>query len=223
MAFIGCTEQTYYAYHVINIIDLEKTLQEGISFDDKNTYLSKYIDFHSYFDMFKPENIPAWVERKRAIFASICFKDGHSWHSHSAILKIKLQRESCWVCNENLANFIYEPFILQRLEGFDDTSEYMRLHGRAFVEAYWNNSLSYEENLQKRYNKREGYDAEILVMHPIPPHDIECLYIVSDHQIMAYKQWPAYFKPENADLKAQYNRYLHPKSISGDWKTSGSQ
>jgi hypothetical protein len=215
MPFIECAEQGC-VYHVVNIIDLEKTLQEGIRFDDKNTYLSKYLGFHSYFDQYKPRSIPQWVERKKAIFASVRFRNGHTWHSHSAILKIKIQKGSCWVCNENLANFIYEPFILQSLKGFEDTREYMRLHGRAFVEEYWSNSLSYEENIQKRYDEREGYDAEILVMHPIPPQDIECLYIVSDHQIMSYKQWQAYFKPGSADLKAQYNRYLHPESISND-------
>ncbi len=222
MPFINCAEQGY-AYHVINIIDLEKTLKEGIRFDDKNTYLSKYIDFHSYFDLYRTVGIPKWVERKKAIFASICFKKGHCWHSHSAILRLRIKQDRCWVCNENLANFIYEPFILQSLKDFGDTREYMRLHGRAFVEEYWKNSLSYEENLQKRYDKREGYDAEILIMHHIPPEDIECLYIVSDHQILSFKELKIYFEPGRADPKLQYNRYLQPESISSDSNISGSQ
>lgn len=222
MTFMDSAEQGY-VYHVINIIDMERTLKEGIRFNDKNTYMSKYIDFHNYFDLFKPRSIPGWVERKRAIFASIRFKNGHSWHSHSAILKIKIQEHRCWVCNENLANFIYEPFILQSLDGFSGTREYLRVNGRAFVEEYWNNSLSYYDNLGKRYDKREGYDAEILIMHPIPPENIECLYIVSDHQIMSYKEWQEFFKPGGTDLEAQYNRYLHPDSISPDWKAPGSQ
>ncbi|HWR62476.1 MAG TPA: hypothetical protein VN580_12735 [Clostridia bacterium] len=222
MSFIDCAEQGC-VYHVINITDLERTLREGIKFDDKGTYIGKYIDFHSYFDLFRPKRIPAWVERKKAIFSSIRFRRDHSWHSHSAILKISIRQDRCWVCNENLANFIYEPFILQNIEGFDETREYLRLHGRNFVEEYWENSLSYADNLKKRYDKKEGYDAEILVMHPIPPENIECLYIVSDHRIMSYSQWQNYFRPGNAELFAQYSRYLQPESISSDWKTSGSQ
>ena len=222
MTFIDCAEQGY-VYHVVNIIDLERALQQGIRFDDKNTYMSKYIDFHSYFDLFKPRSIPEWVERKKAIFASIRFKDGHTWHSHSAILSIKIEKDRCWVCNENMANFIYEPFILQNLDGFADTQECLRINGKAFVEEYWNNSLSYNDNLEKRYDKREGYDAEILIMHPIPPENIQCLYIVSDHQMMSYKEWQEYFKPGSNCMGTQYKRYLHPDNISSDWKTSGSQ
>jgi hypothetical protein len=185
--------------------------------------MSKYIDFHSYFDLFKPKSVPEWVERKRAIFASTRFKDGHTWHSHSAILRIKIEKHRCWVCNENLANFIYEPFILQSLDGFADTREYMRIHGREFVEEYWKNSLSYYDNLEKQYDKMKGYDAEILIMHHIPPENIECLYIVSDHQVMSYKEWQEYFKPGSTEIRAQYSKYLHPAIISTDWKTSGSQ
>jgi len=222
MSFIGIAEQGY-VYHVINIIDLEKTLREGIRFDDKNTYLNKYIDFHKYFDLYKPEGIPVWVERKKAIFASMSFKDGHSWHSHSAILRLRISQDRCWVCNENLANFIYEPFILQSLEYFEGTREYMRLYGQAFVGKYWSSSLSYKENLQIRHDIKEGYDAEILIMHPIPPEDIECLYIVSDHQIMSFREWRAYFQPGNADPKLQYNRYLQPDNISSDSNISGLQ
>ena len=222
MTLVDCAEQGY-AYHVVNIIDLKRTLAEGIRYDDKTTYDSKYYDFHSYFDYYKPGIIPDWVERKKAIFASICFKEGHKWHSHSAILRVKILEDRCWICNENLANFIYEPFVLQNMEGCAHTQEYMRVNGRAFVEEYWYNSLSYRDNLDKRNDKKEGYDAEILIMHPIPPEYIECLYIVSDHQLMSYEEWQSFFKSGNPYPGAQYSRYLHPSSISSAWKASGSQ
>lgn len=213
MRLDDCAEQGF-AYHVISITDLKRTLKEGIRFDDKSTYGSKYIDFHTYFDMFRSKEIPEWVERKKAIFASICFKEGHKWHSHSAILKIKLQTDRCWVCNENLANFMYEPFLLQDIEGFEQTREYMRKYGRSFVEAYWENSLSYISNLSIRRDREEGYDAELLILHPIPPEDIQCLYIVSDHQIMRYEEWQSFFRPGNPQLYSQYSRYLQPSNIS---------
>ncbi|HYE83715.1 MAG TPA: hypothetical protein VEG39_16320 [Clostridia bacterium] len=222
MTFMDYAEQGY-VYHVINIIDLGKTLHEGIRYDDKNTYESKYMDFHSYFDLYKPGSVPEWVERRKAIFASILFKEGHTWHSHSAILRAKIQKHRCWVCNENLANFIYEPYILQHLEGFNLTKEYMRDKGRRFVEEYWNNSLSYTDNLKKRLDKKEGYDAEILIMHPIPPEDIECLYIISDHQMLSFKEWQEYFKPGSSSPGYQYSRYLQPDNISSASKTPGSQ
>ncbi|MCM1566407.1 MAG: hypothetical protein NC238_10790 [Dehalobacter sp.] len=212
-----------YIYHIVNIIDLKKTLKEGIRYDDKNTYASKYTDFHTYFDYYKPKDIPDWVERKKAIFASLYYRKGHKWHSHSAILRIKIIKDRCWICNENLANFIYEPFILQHMEEFSHTKEYMRVKGIEFVEEYWSNSLSYGDNLSKRYDKREGYDAEVLVMHSIPPENIECLLIVSDHQVMSYNEWKEYFISGSPYVEAQYNRYLQPKSISSAWKTSDLQ
>ena len=222
MTFADYAEQGY-VYHVISITDLGKTLKEGIRFDDKSTYKSKYMDFHSYFDRYKPSSIPDWVERKKAIFASISFKEGHTWHSHSAILRVRIQKQRCWVCNENLANFIYEPYILQYLEGFEHTREYMKENGRRFVEEYWENSLSYYDNLERRLDKKKGYDAEILIMHPIPPEDIECMYIVSDHQILSYKEWQDYFRPGNAGMRHQYSRYLQPHKISSASKTPGLQ
>lgn len=222
MILMDSAEQSY-VYHVVNIIDLKRTLQEGIRFDDKNTYDSKYIDFHTYLDLYKTKNIPDWVERKKAVFASICFKEGHKWHSHSAILKIKILNDMCWICNENLANFIYEPFILQDIEGFDNAREYIKANGKELVGRYWDNSLRYNDNLDKRYDKREGYDAEVLIMHSIPPENIECLYIVSDHQIMSYKDWKGYFISGSPYPEVQYSRYLQPSSTSSAWKTPGSQ
>jgi hypothetical protein len=222
MMLEDCSEQGY-AYHVVNIVDLEKTLAEGISYDDKPTYESKYYDFHSYFDYYRLAAIPGWVERKKAIFASICFKEGHKWHSHSAVLKVRIQKDRCWVCNENLANFIYEPFILQHMEEFGDIREYMRVNGRVFVEEYWKHSLSYKDNLNIRCDKKEGYDAELLIMHQVPPEHIECLYIISDHQVKSYKEWQEFFKPGSLNIEAQYSRYLQPSSTSAASKTPGSQ
>jgi len=65
----------------VSIVDLEKTLAEGIRFDDKKTYYYKYYNFHDYFDRYKTSDIPSWVLRKKAIFASMNFKENHSWHS----------------------------------------------------------------------------------------------------------------------------------------------
>jgi hypothetical protein len=214
MVYLDYAEQGY-AYHVINIVDLEKTLAEGIKYDDKATYDNKYYEFHIYFDHYKPAHIPEWVERSKAIFASICFSKGHTWHSHSAILRVKIQMDRCWVCNENLANFIYEPFILQHMEGFEQLQEHLKSNGETYVLEYWNNSLSYNSNLNKKCEKEEGYDAEILIMHPIPPEHIECLYIVADHQIMSFMDWRKCLN--------QYRRYLQPNNTSSAWNTLGSQ
>lgn len=208
---------------MVNIIDLKKTLSEGLSFNDKKTYASKYYDFHSYFDSFKPPIIPAWVERKKAIFASLNFREEHVWHSHSAVLKLRINPVRCWICNENIANFIYEPFILQHLNGFDAAREYMLKNGRKVVEEYWSLSLSYNENLKKRYDKREGYDAEVLVLHDIPPEDAECLYIVSDHEIMSFDEWRDIFKPDRTCPATYKSRYLQPSRTYSAWNTSGSQ
>ncbi|MGE5630865.1 MAG: hypothetical protein ACM3TR_07180 [Caulobacteraceae bacterium] len=212
-----------YVYHIVNIIDLKKTMSEGIRYDDKKTYASKYYDFHSYLDSYKPLGIPEWVERKKAIFTSFNFKNNHTWHSHSAVLRVRIEKSRCWVCNENIANFIYEPFILQHMAEFGSAGSYISGNGLKIVQEYWNTSLSYIENLEKRYDKREGYDAEILVLHDIPPQNIECLYIISDHKMMTFKEWQDVFKPENTCLSIQYSKYLQPKSTTSAWNTSGSQ
>lgn len=215
--------QEGYVYHVVNIIDLKKALNEGLGFDDKKTYISKYYDFHSYFDSFKPPSVPGWVERKKAIFASLNFKEGHTWHSHSAVLKVKIDPERCWICNENIANYIYEPFILQHINGFTAAREYISKNGRKVVEEYWAVSLSYMENLNIRHDKREGYDAEVLILHDIPPRDIQCLYIMSDHEVMSFDDWKNVFEPDCTCLALQSRRYLQPSSTFSAWNTSGSQ
>lgn len=186
-------EQTGALYHVVSIIDLEKTLSEGIRYDDKLTYLSKYYNFHNYFDKYKTENIPPWVERRKAIFCSMNFKSDHSWHSHTALLKIRADIKKCWVCNENKANPLFEPFILQNIPGFEEAKEFIDEYGPHMVQDYWRNSLSLEENLEKRRDKEEGYDAEVLIFQDIPPENIECLFIVSDHKNMSPEEWIKYF------------------------------
>lgn len=222
IAFMDLAEDGY-VYHVTSIIDLQKTLSEGLSFDDKKTYFSKYYDFHSYFDSFKPASVPQWVERKKAIFASLNFKAGHKWHSHTAVLKVRIRPERCWICNENIANFIYEPFILKNLNNFSAAREYISKNGRKVVEQYWAMSLSYIDNLDRRYDRREGYDAEVLILHDIPPGDIECLYIVSDHEVMSLEEWRKVFEPGLTCLTAQSSIYLQPSRIYSAWNTSGSQ
>ena len=109
-------DKTKCIYHIISIIDLKKTLEDGITFDDKMTYKCKYLDFHNYIDKYKNDRIPDWVIRRKAIFGSMNFKDTHYFHAHTAVLKIKPQIEKCWIANENLANNTYEPFILKELE-----------------------------------------------------------------------------------------------------------
>lgn len=181
-------------YHVVSIIDLEKTLAEGIRFDDKTTYFEKYYHFHDYFDKYKTPNIPPWVFRKKAIFASINFKKTHNWHSHTALLKIKADINRCWVCNENKANILFEPFILQNIKGFEEAKDFIERKGPKIVEEYWLDSLSLIENIKVRRDKEEGYDAEILIFHDIPPEDIQCIFIISDHSIMSPDKWTKYFK-----------------------------
>jgi len=212
-----------YAYHIASITDLRKTLKEGIRFNDKSTYFSKYYELHSYIDSFKPEFIPEWVERKKAIFGSISFRKDHIWHSHSAVLKVRIDTERCWVCNENIANFIYEPLILQNLEGFDAVRRYMQEYGKSLVEQYWYTSLSFNENLKKRHDKRGGYDAEILILHDIPPKDIECLYIVSDHEIMNFEEWKTVFRPDCSCPVNYVSKYLQHCRTCSAWNMSGSQ
>jgi hypothetical protein len=185
--------ETKRLYHVVTLTDLEKTLNHGICFNDKKTYSNKYEDFHSYIDRHKPENIPEWVVRSKAIFASMNFEDGHKWHSHSAVLGIKIDESLCWVCNENIANFLYEPLILQNINGFETCSDFLKRKGKSVVMDYWSSSCSFKDNLSERKDKKAGYDAEILIMHEIPQEDIEVLYIASDHRFMKPKEWERYF------------------------------
>ena len=115
MLFLDYTE-TGVVYHIVSITDLKKTLREGISYNDKVTYKTKYYDFHHLIEGQKPSLIPSWVMRSKAIFASMNFPQCHKFHSHSAVLAIKIHEDRCWIANENCANEIYEPFILQNIK-----------------------------------------------------------------------------------------------------------
>ena len=180
-------------YHIVSILDLEKALKEGLKYDDKSTYEAKYYDFHCYFDDNRIEIIPYWVERKKAIFSSMNFKEHHKWHSHTALLKVKADISKCWVCNENRANLLYEPFILKNIAGFDKAQHYLNIYGKGLVEAYWKDSLSMVENIKLRRDLEEGFDEEVLIFEDIPPENIECVYIFSDHKIMTVSQWDEFF------------------------------
>lgn len=186
--------ETKVVYHVVTLTDLENTLKHGIKFNDKNTYKSKYHEFHGFIDDRKPAHIPEWVIRSKAIFASMNFKPEHSWHSHSALLSIKIQEDLCWICNENIANFLYEPLVLGHVPGFDAAKAFVNKNGNKIVEDYWNCSLSFKENLKLRKDKMAGYDAEVLILHDILPKEIELLYIASDHRCMEVSKWKEFFQ-----------------------------
>lgn len=185
--------ETKVVYHVVTITDLDHTLRYGIHFDDKKTYLSKYHEFHSFFDDRKPKHIPDWVIRSKAIFASMNFKPTHTWHSHSALLSIKVNENLCWICNENIANFLYEPLMLSHVAGFSAAKDFTVRNGDKIAEDYWKCSLSFKDNLRQRRDKKAGYDAEVLILHDIPPNDIQLLYIASDHRYMEANEWKSFF------------------------------
>lgn len=187
--FYADYNETGYVYHVAPITDLDLILKEGIKYNDKSTYMIKYKDFHKYIDSFKTNNIPNWVVREKAIFASLNFSDDHCWHSHSVILAIKIDPSKCWIANENLANKLYEPFILKDTIGFRCAYDYITKKGESILREYWNTSLSFVDNLKLRKDKMKNYDAEVLIFHDIEPKHIKILSIVSDHNNMNIEQW----------------------------------
>jgi hypothetical protein len=186
--------ETNVVYHVVTITDLDDTLKYGIRFNDKNTYESKYYKFHNFIDIRRTKNVPDWVVRSKAIFTSMNFKPDHIWHSHSALLSLKIHEDLCWVCNENIANFLYEPLILREVHGFDSAKEFINKSGNKIAEDYWNCSYSFKDNLKFRKDKMAGFDAEVLVLHDILPKDIELLYIASDHKCMDVNKWKELFR-----------------------------
>ncbi|WP_026478881.1 hypothetical protein [Alkaliphilus transvaalensis] len=192
MLFKDYTE-TGVVYHIATINDLNKILQQGIKYDDKVTYKEKYYDFHQFIDDHRNHNIPIWVSRKKAIFASMNYKSVPVFHSHSVVLAVKIIPEHCWIANENRGNQIYEPFILKDVEMFKSASKYMKKQGVASVREYWDTSLSFIDNLEKRFDKKDGYDAEVLILHSIPPENIEVKYIISDHRVLTLSEWKEIF------------------------------
>ncbi len=186
-------KETKRVYHIASITDLEGILNKGIAFDDKATYETKYYAFHNLINQHRNETIPAWVDRSKAIFASMNYRSRPKFHSHTVVLSVAIKPERCWVANENKANQLYEPFIMSRAEPFKAAQHYLKDRGSKLLEKYWRTSLSFEENLLQRRDLKRGYDAEVLIFHPIPPEDIEILYIVSDHRRLKPHEWKEIF------------------------------
>lgn len=186
--------KTKLVYHVAPITDLDRIIKQGIRYDDKTTYKSKYLSFHQYIDQFKSSKIPKWVVREKAIFASLNFLNNHCWHSHSVLMGLRINPSKCWIANENLANTIYEPFILKNVKGFSEAEGYLRKKGEKILKKYWDTSLSFAGNLGVRMDLEEGYDGEVLIFHEILPKDIMLLSIVSDHKNMPIEKWKKFLK-----------------------------
>lgn len=186
--------ETEVVYHVACITDLEDILKKGLKYNDKSTYLNKYLAFHRYIDSFKPKSIPNWVSRERAIFGSLNYPKDHSWHSHTVILSLKINKNKCWIGNENLVNVLYEPFILKDIEGFELAKTYLEHAGKNSINEYWNTSLSFCDNLSQRRDRESNYDEEVMIFHEIAPEDIKVLRIISDHRIMTLKECLDFYK-----------------------------
>lgn len=182
-------EETKKVYHIVDLYDLESALKHGIQYNNKITYNTKYKGFHSLIEKEKTKNIPAWVRRKKAIFASMNYDISFQFHPNSVVLGFKIDPERCWVANENLANQIYAPFIMKDIMGFNNAVHYIEGEGKELLKKYWETSLSFEENLLERRDFQKDYNAEVLVLHDIPPENIEIEYIVSGHEILIAEQW----------------------------------
>ncbi len=190
--------KTGKVYHIATINDLHKILEEGIKYDDKVTYTEKYYNFHQFIDHNRSVNIPSWVKRSQAIFASMNYRSAPLFHSHSVVLGIKIDIERCWVANENRANQVYEPFIMKEVPMFKKVEGYIATKGISLIKEYWNTSLSFSDNLKERKDLKNGYDAEVLILHSIPPQDIEVLYIISDHRVLTLQEWQSIFCNDEA-------------------------
>lgn len=185
--------QTGVVYHVINVNDYHKVKTRGIQYNNKPTYRNRYEDFHRFINSHKPDSIPEWVDRTKAIFASMNFSEGHQWHSHSILLALKIDPARCWVANENRANELYEPFVLHKENEFSDAVHYLEGEGKEAIKEYWETSLSFENNLGERRDRQPGFDAEVMIFHPVKPENIRYLAIISDHKIMTIGQWKETF------------------------------
>lgn len=188
---------TGMVYHVADINDLKNILEKGIVYNDKSTYIDKYLSFHKFLDSFRPDHIPDWVIREKAIFSSLNFSKAHYFHSHSVILGIRIDPNRCWIFNENLANSLYEPFVLREIKDFYMARDYLEVIGKDIGRKYWETSLPFLENLKIRQDKKEAYDGEVLIFHSVQPRDILPLYIISDHRMMSIEEWKTFFKGES--------------------------
>ncbi len=171
-------------YHIVCISDLKYIFEDGLRFSKRLSYKDKYQSFHEFMDIYRTENVPEWVVRKRALFASLNYKDNQIWHSHSAILSIKVDTDCCWVANENTANFLYEPFVLKTIHQFASLNDFLYNKGKEIAEDYWLNSMCLMDYLGKRKSVGDKYDAEVLIMKDIKPADINLIAIVTDHRII---------------------------------------
>lgn len=190
---------TKVVYHVIPIISLGDVLKNGLKVGECCSV--NYYEFNKYYDRIRPQTIPKWVSRGDAIYGSMNFRSDHSWHSHSAILALRIDEERCWIGNENLANVLYEPFILRGTKIFKDAETLIRTKGDEFALKYWVNSMSFKDNLRIRLDLKSHFDAEVLIMHDIPPTDIDVIKLVSDHKLMSINEW-----------NIEFQRLCHPRN-----------
>ncbi|TZE81708.1 hypothetical protein [Calorimonas adulescens] len=177
-------DETHLLYHIASISDLKTIFKYGLRFNRRLSYKGKYHDFHRFMDKNRTMNVPGWVMREKAVFASLNFKDCQVWHSHSAILSVRINEDYCWVANENTANYLYEPFILNHIPGFASLSDFLYNKGKEIAKEYWENSMSFKEYLLKKSCLGSDYDAEVLMMNDIKPNDIKLLAIITDHRIV---------------------------------------
>lgn len=180
---------THKVYHIIDLFDLKHALNKGVFYDDKITYSTKYKGFHTLIQNEKPEKIPTWVVRKKAIFASLNYDDDFPFHPNSVVLGLKINPEKCWIANENLANQIYAPFVMKDIAGFKGAINYVEGRGKELLKKYWDTSISFLDNLSCRLDLDENYNAEVLILHNIEPHNIEIEYIVSGHEVYRPEEW----------------------------------
>ncbi len=184
---------TNKVYHIISLHDLKTAITKGISYDDKITFNTKYKGFHSAIQYEKLDKVPQWVKRDKAIFASINYPQKNHFHPDSVVLGLKIDPEKCWVANEDLANKIYAPFVLKSIMEYNDAESYMNTKAKDLLKEYWETSLSFVDNLNYRYDLRKDYNAEVLVLHPILPINIDVEYIISGHHVFKPEEWKEKF------------------------------
>lgn len=180
-------KETKVLYHVVDIIHLNTILNNGIKSKERNKFSDeKYQEFNRYLDRNRLKKIPLWVQRQKAIFASLNFHKDTKWHSHSALLAIKIQEAKCWIANENLANEIYDPFVLQHINQFDHAKKFMEKYGEKKALKYWDHSYSFRDYFELGMDKKDSYDEEVMIFHEIYPEDLNCIMIVTDHNLYTW-------------------------------------
>src|SRR5690554_6874960 len=187
--------ETKVLYHVVHIIHLKDILSKGIQLNERNLHSEdKYSKFNQFMDQYRTTNVPPWVLRERAFFASLNFSKDIHWHSHSALLAIKIQEEKCWIANENLANEIYDPFVLSDITDFDRAKTYLEGRAKDLAKNYWENSYALMDFLTLDLKDIKHYDEEVMIFHDIPPQDIRCLMIITDHKKFTPASWQRHYR-----------------------------